>query len=577
MTQLPTSRAEGAFLGLAVGDAYGRPLEFIEGIRVRNTKVFVDSNTFMWTDDTHMSLYLADAILQMSGNDFDEEDFGHLVGLQFSLWLDDPLTPSTAPGNTCLAGMQNYKTIRDWRNSGVKSSDGSGAVMRICPLALAYSGETLDKASEISAVITHGHPNAAAACVAASRMLRQTLETGQFTENMVIQTAQDIRRVYPQATDVPLALEAAVLQSRRANLDWLDEQSIPPKDGGWRSPSALGLAVTAVLRWGDDFATAVEKAARINGDSDSVACLTGMYIGASRGISAVPSNWLNALPMREDIRKKANQLLSVPTTDQSVADLLRYVVSRNVSLSMDPELQRDAYLLKADGTDLVACQSLTEVSTTLGVPVMETDGVLWVRVDRSLIPADVRRRAAHETVPEPVAFAEAEPLMFDDVIDVEPVDKVDSTSRTSLSHPILVNWIDRSIGEGQGAFGITFAPGKQASSMYGRPWSRDLNLDLDRLRSFFQVDALVSLVEEAELEQLQIADLVKHAAERKIAVYRCPIADGSIPDLQQARNIALFAVTLARAGQRVVFHCRGGLGRAGTMAAICLLHLGHPW
>jgi len=31
----------------------------------------------------------------------------------------------------------------------------------------------------------------------------------------------------------------------------------------------------------------------------------------------------------------------------------------------------------------------------------------------------------------------------------------------------------------------------------------------------------------------------------------------------------------ARAGQTVVIHCRGGLGRSGTVAAACLVALGH--
>ena len=38
---------------------------------------------------------------------------------------------------------------------------------------------------------------------------------------------------------------------------------------------------------------------------------------------------------------------------------------------------------------------------------------------------------------------------------------------------------------------------------------------------------------------------------------------------------ALFAINLARAGQRIVFHCRGGLGRSGTLASITLLHIGY--
>ena len=100
-------------------------------------------------------------------------------------------------------------------------------------------------------------------------------------------------------------------------------------------------------------------------------------------------------------------------------------------------------------------------------------------------------------------------------------------------------------------------------------------MDLDRLRAVYKTDALISLVEESELGHLQIPDLVKEASLRNIAVYRSPIIDGSIPTITQANHIAQFAVTLSRAGQNVVFHCKGGLGRAGTLCAISLLHLGY--
>ena len=32
--------------------------------------------------------------------------FGQAVGERFSAWLNDPVTPSTAPGNTCMSGVR---------------------------------------------------------------------------------------------------------------------------------------------------------------------------------------------------------------------------------------------------------------------------------------------------------------------------------------------------------------------------------------------------------------------------------------------------------------------------------------
>ena len=99
--------------------------------------------------------------------------------------------------------------------------------------------------------------------------------------------------------------------------DWLDERMIPPGDGGWRAGSALGLAVAAALRWPTDLGQAVEKAARISGDSDSVACITGALLGAAHGTRAIPGAWLETLPRRAEIGNLADRLVA---QDKTITD-----------------------------------------------------------------------------------------------------------------------------------------------------------------------------------------------------------------------------------------------------------------
>jgi ADP-ribosylglycohydrolase len=93
---------------------------------------------------------------------------------------------------------------------------------------------------------------------------------------------------------------------------WLDEDFVPEHDGGWRSSSALGLAVAAALRWEGSFADLIGWAARIRGDSDSVACSAGMFAGAAHGTPSLPSDWLAVLPQRQAIESLATQLTSRP-------------------------------------------------------------------------------------------------------------------------------------------------------------------------------------------------------------------------------------------------------------------------
>ena len=570
--KIPTHRLEGAFLGLALGDAYGRPFEFVHGEAVRHNKYILDRNSFMWTDDTHMALYLADAVIQMPQSKFNNNTFGHLVGSHFSLWFEDPLTPSTAPGNTCLAGVQNYRKFNDWTSSGVKDSDGSGAVMRICPLALAYSGEVLDQAAAVSATITHAHPNAIASAVAACRLLKHALIHGSLSAEIILEMAEKIQQEYPEAPTVYNALLCAVEVGSRQDLEWLDEKAIPAGDGGWRSPSALGLALATILRWGDSFESTIDKASRIDGDSDTVAALAGMFWGAMKGSLQLPESWLNLLPNRRDIERKVHQLQK-PNLQEvlSVADQLRHLFDNGAEIS-NPNLQRNTVTVSLLKTQSANIPFLEKLANELGVAIIDEEEYLSIEMDRVLVPADIRRKQHNSNLP--VANTLEHPPK-DHPLSMRNATPSNKPNRTSVSHPIQVNQILSDIGPGKGIFGITFAPGKKARSMFGSPWERDLALDLDRLKALYKVDALISLVEEDELQELHIVDLVKEASSREIAVFRSPIVDGSIPSMIQAKHIAQFAVTLARAGQHVVFHCKGGLGRAGTLCAISLLHLGY--
>jgi ADP-ribosylglycohydrolase len=307
-----SDRGRAAFLGLALGDAYGAPLEFLSSGSVRTHPVRIEAGHFRWTDDTHMALYLAEATLAHGPGPVDADRFGLAVGAAFSAWLDDPLTGTTAPGSTCIAGATRWRETRDWRTSGA-ARPGCGAVMRICPLALAHAGDDLTVAAEVSARVTHAHPDAVEAAIAASHLLAWTLEEARFDGDLVRRAIAQLEGPWSRGESgrVARALEAALEEGARAG-EWLDEGAIPDQQrGGWLAPGALGLAVAAALRWRGDIARAIEGGARIDGDSDSVACLAGMYLGAAAGVDALPAAWLEVLPERARIVALADRLLAL--------------------------------------------------------------------------------------------------------------------------------------------------------------------------------------------------------------------------------------------------------------------------
>lgn len=146
--------------------------------------------------------------------------------------------------------------------------------------------------------------------------------------------------------------------------------------------------------------------------------------------------------------------------------------------------------------------------------------------------------------------------------------------RTSHTHPLRIATIE--IGSLGGAIGVTFAPGKhQAAAMTG-VWKRDLALDLEAIRQW-GAHHLVSLLEPHEFTELAIPDLPKQALKHGLCWHGLPITDGEAPDARFLEPWSAlerrFATGLTK-GQRIVVHCKGGLGRAGTVACLLLLATG---
>jgi protein-tyrosine phosphatase len=144
--------------------------------------------------------------------------------------------------------------------------------------------------------------------------------------------------------------------------------------------------------------------------------------------------------------------------------------------------------------------------------------------------------------------------------------------RTSLSHPLLI----ATLLVGPGAVGVTFCPGKQGDSVFGAPWARDIGLDLDVIQAW-GASAVVTLVEGHELISLRVPDLGERILERGVRWHHLPIADLNAPGPGFEAGWPGVAAQLRRSvgdGGRVLIHCRGGLGRAGTVAACLLVELG---
>ena len=146
--------------------------------------------------------------------------------------------------------------------------------------------------------------------------------------------------------------------------------------------------------------------------------------------------------------------------------------------------------------------------------------------------------------------------------------------RTSLTHPLQIAEV--TVPKSTGRIGITFCPGKRQPSALTGAWDRDLGLDLDRIRDW-GASTVITLLEPHELTDLAVPDLGREVLARGLRWLHLPITDVSIPDQRFDAGWRAHGPDLLsslRSGHRLLVHCKGGLGRAGTVAALMLVQLG---
>lgn len=150
--------------------------------------------------------------------------------------------------------------------------------------------------------------------------------------------------------------------------------------------------------------------------------------------------------------------------------------------------------------------------------------------------------------------------------------------RTSASHPLQIGTIQL---EGGAKIGITFCPGKKQPQSETGSWDRELDTDLAAIKAWGATQ-LVTLIAPWEFAELGVETLADRAKAHGLSWHHAPILDGHIPGIVPKgfdatawfecvwpTILSQLNVALDR-GDGVVVHCKGGLGRAGTAAALLL-------
>ena len=292
-------RALGAYLGLAVGDALGATVEFMTKGEI--AAQYGTLNKIVgggWlrlqpgqvTDDTQMSLHLGRAILTARGWSLTR------ACDEFALWLK---SKPVDVGATCRRGIRRYMADGSLQTPYHDGDAGNGALMRILPVVLAtvFNADNFQTWSLEQAHITHNHPLSDAAVLSVGMMVRRLLLEG------------GIRAVRDEANALIAQHRSFKFTPYRGNASAYVIDTVQTVLHYYFSTDSVESCIVDVVNQG--------------GDADTTGAIAGMLAGATYGVAAIPSLWLQKLDpaVKAEIRKQVGGLLRIASTTSQGASL----------------------------------------------------------------------------------------------------------------------------------------------------------------------------------------------------------------------------------------------------------------
>lgn len=299
------SKFRGVLLGLALGDALGAPFEGCptpEADAIR--RHFENDQPLRWTDDTALSLVLAEQLLRCSGRP--EYLVPHeLLQAFVASWAADPHR-GYRPGAAELfrlvqSGMPWEIAVTAVIPGG---SFGNGAAMRVAPVAIAAGPEAdVVELADRSAGVTHAHPLGRAGAVLQARAVRlalcsdreRELDATGFLDHLVL--------------DADSLFALKIRQVKQLLRTAGSPEAVAAELGtGITAIESVPLALFCFLRQPDDPLETLSFAVECGGDTDTVAAMVGAMLGARNGEPALPDDLLGRLEAAHRIRELADLL-----------------------------------------------------------------------------------------------------------------------------------------------------------------------------------------------------------------------------------------------------------------------------
>lgn len=288
-------RLKGGLYGVAVGDALGGTTEFMSVREVKAQYGYLTEiiGGGVWqlepgevTDDTMMTLCVAEGILENPAEPLEA------IGRHFLEWYQS--RPKDI-GNIIRHVFEKYEG--DWleaafiAHADMGQSGGNGSLMRCLPAALAYNDPAeVERVTIMQSRMTHYDPRCAEACVIYNRIADRLLRGEDLSEAILAEI---------KGSEYEGMIE--------------DEPDCPPSG-----------FVVHTFRWvlhillhATDFSDAVQRAANLGGDSDTIGAIAGGLAGIYYGYEGIPAKYTDTILIKDRLDRVISQLYALRTSSSS--------------------------------------------------------------------------------------------------------------------------------------------------------------------------------------------------------------------------------------------------------------------
>lgn len=313
-------KIRGMFLGVAIGDALGMPFEsktydVVKKVKKReNYRSGRWKKKGSWTDDTQLTIAVAQAILDAEGFNMDAIATKHVMAYQ---------TTVAGWGSTTREACKRLEEGITWKESGDFQGNerrglGNGIPMKSAPLAAYFglTGNLTDFTKNLVdfTAMTHQTSIAVSSCFAHTVALLeclsqtpQTFDTKVFLKKLI--RASEVGRSFYSETikdDLTDRLKGLLPLYENPKLLYDDEHLVKEYGGGsCYVYNSLPFSYAFFIRGPFKIQSMID-AAYAGGDTDTNASFVGGLLGALGGEEVFPAHLKDNLDRKGDILKLAD-------------------------------------------------------------------------------------------------------------------------------------------------------------------------------------------------------------------------------------------------------------------------------